>query len=304
MLEFPRPRHAQAGFNRIADAAGADAVGQPSIPTLLLTGAAGTLGRVLRAPLAASCQRLRLSDRHPLGVALAAHEEEQACDLADRAAVEQLLQGVDAVVHLGGVSVERPFEEVAPANLHGVFHLYEAARRCGTRRIVFASSNHVTGCYEQGHPVDPSDPPRPDGYYGVSKLFGEGMAQLYWHRHGIESVCLRIGTATEAPPDRRGLSTWLSHRDLAALVQAALTAPDVGCLVAYGVSANPARWYSDAGWEALGYRPQDSAAPWTEALADRVFPEGSPMARLQGGSFLALGPFDAPGDSPASNGPR
>lgn len=269
----------------------------PAIGTLLLTGAAGTLGRVLRASLAGSCARLRLSDRRPLELPPGEHEEDHPCDLSDRAAVERLLEGVEAVVHLGGVSVERPYEEIARANLDGVFHLYEAARLAGTRRVVFASSNHVTGCYPQGASVDPADPPRPDGYYGVSKLFGEGMAQLYWFRHGIESVCLRIGTATETPPDRRGLSTWLSHRDLQALVRAALTAPSVGCLVTYGISANPARWYSDSGWAALGYAPQDSAAAWADEVGHRVFPEGSPMARLQGGSFLDLGPFEPAGRS-------
>jgi uronate dehydrogenase len=266
---------------------------QPQIPTLLLTGAAGTLGRVLRAPLAGVCERLRLSDRLPLG-ALATHEEDRPCELADRAAMRRLLQDVSAVVHLGGVSVESPYEQIAPANLDGVFHLYEAARLAGTRRIVFASSNHVTGCYAQGEALDPQDPPRPDGYYGLSKLFGEGMAQLYWQRHGIESVCLRIGTATLTPPDRRGLSTWLSHADLARLVLAALSAPAVGCLTVYGVSANPARWWSEAGWEQLGYVPQDSAEAWRAEVQDLAPPPESPTARLQGGSFLDLGPFEAP----------
>lgn len=260
--------------------------------TWLLTGAAGTLGRVLRAPLGRACHRLRLSDRLPLDGGLAAHEEQQPCDLADRAAVQALLQGVDAVVHLGGVSVESPYEQIAPANLDGVFHLYEAARLAGTRRIVFASSNHVTGGYERGAALSPQDPPRPDGYYGLSKLFGEGMARLYWDRYGIESVCLRIGTATAEPPDARALSTWLSHADLQRLVLAALRAPAVGCLTVYGVSANPERWWSEDGWAQIGYRPQDSAEAWRASVGAIDFPAGTPMARLQGGSFLGLGPFE------------
>lgn len=256
------------------------------------------MGRVLRPALSGWAPRLVLSDRLAMEPPLAPAEHDHPCDLTDRAAVVDLLRGIDAVVHLGGVSVESPFEHIAAANLHGVFHLYEAARLAGTRRVVFASSNHVTGCYEQGSLIDPRDPPRPDGYYGVSKLFGEGMAQLYWDRYGIESVCLRIGTATPTPPDRRGLSTWISHRDLISLVKASLTAPNVGCLITYGISANPARWYTESGWQTLGYQPQDSAAPFTEAVGDRVFPPGSPMARLQGGSFLELGPFDAQGPTP------
>lgn len=267
----------------------------PALGTLLLTGAAGTLGRQLRPGLRPLARQLRLSDRAPLSDPLAPGEQAQACDLADRAGMERLLVGVDAVVHLGGVAVESPFEQIAPANLSGVFHLYEAARRAGTRRIVLASSNHVTGCYPRGQTLSPQDPPRPDGYYGLSKLYAEGLASLYWERYGLESVCLRIGTATPEPPDARALATWLSPGDLLRLVQAALLAPEVGCLVTYGVSANPARWWQDeAGWARLGYVPQDSAEPWRERLQAQDFPAGTPMARLQGGSFLDLGPFERP----------
>ncbi|MDN3921300.1 NAD-dependent epimerase/dehydratase family protein [Roseateles violae] len=259
-------------------------------PTLLLTGAAGVLGRQLRPSLAQACQTLRLSDRGSCGPT-AAHEQDRPCQLADRAAMEALLQGVDAVVHLGGVSVESPFEQIAPANIEGVFHLYEAARLAGTRRIVFASSNHVTGCYPQGEAIGPDSAPRPDGYYGVAKLFGENLARLYWDRHGIETVCLRIGTATAEPPDRRALSTWLGFEDLRRLVLAALAAPGVGFLSVYGVSANPQRWWSDAGWERIGYAPQQSAEAWRKQIQDLAPPADSPEARLQGGSFLGLGPW-------------
>lgn len=265
---------------------------EPSIATLLLTGAAGKLGDVLRAPLGQACRRLRLSDRHALSD-LSAHEEQHACDLADRAAMQALLKDVDAVVHLGGVSLESPFEQIAPANINGVFHLYEAARLAGTRRIVFASSNHTTGAYPQGEAIGPHSEPRPDGYYGVAKLFGENLARLYWDRYGIESVCLRLGTVEAEPPDRRALSTWLSFGDLKRLVLAALSAPAVGCLTVYGVSANPARWWSDEGWERLGYRPQDSAEDWRERVQDLAPPAGSAEGRLQGGSFLGLGPWPA-----------
>lgn len=265
---------------------------------LLLTGAAGVLGRVLRTPLGRLCgagqtyAALRLSDRVALSAAVGPHEQDRPCELADRAAMEALLQGVAAVVHLGGVAVEGPFEPICEANIRGVFHLYEAARLAGTRRIVLASSNHASGCYPQGQPIGPADLPRPDGYYGVSKLFAEQMAQLYWDRYGIESVCLRLGTVAAEPQDRRALSTWLSFADLERLVLAALSAKDVGCLTVYGVSANPARWWSEAGWEQLGYRPQDSAEAWREQVQHLGPPADSPMARLQGGSFLGLGPFE------------
>lgn len=265
---------------------------EPLFDTLLLTGAAGTLGCALATPLRGLCRQLRQSDL-PGALAAAGITEGQPCDLADRGAVHALLQGVQAVVHLGGVSVEKPFDVVLPANITGLFNLYEAARLNGTRRIVFASSNHVTGCYEQACTVGPSDPPRPDGYYGLSKLFGEGMASLYWDRYGIETVCLRIGSGLPQPPDHRGLHTWLSLPDLARLVTASLSAPDVGFLVAYGISNNTRRFYdTEAAWAKLGYRPQDDSERFAAAVQHIVQPDGSAARRLQGGVFLDIGPFD------------
>ena len=262
--------------------------------TLLLTGAAGTLGRVLAPTLRGLCQTLRLSDLPgPLALLpLLPGDEAMPADLADAAAMNRLLQGVQAVVHLGGVAVEGPFAPILAANVAGTTHLYEAARRAGTRRVVFASSNHVTGAYAQGEAIGVNHAPRPDGFYGASKLYGEGLAQLYFHRHGIESVCLRIGTALPEPTDARALATWLSPRDLAQLVRCALTAPAVGCTVAYGCSANTRRWWHDeATWARLGYQPQDNAEAWAAQLQDRLLPEG-PQRSMQGGSFLGIGPFD------------
>ena len=262
--------------------------------TLLLTGAAGTLGRALAPALQGLARRLRVSDlAQPLArVNLPAGSEAWPCDLADAQAVHQLLGGVSAVVHLGGVSVEGPFEAILRSNIRGLHNLYEAARRQGVRRIVFASSNHVTGCYPQAQRLTPQDPPRPDSNYGLSKLFGEGIASLYWDRYGIETVCLRIGTATPAPPDRRGLSTWLSLPDLERLVTCALTAPGVGFLLAYGMSGNTrAFWNSDAAWARLGFVPQHDAETHAAQVQHLLQPDG-PQRALQGGSFLGVGPFD------------
>jgi uronate dehydrogenase len=265
--------------------------------TLLLTGAAGTLGRVLTPALQPLAQCLKVSDLPgPLAATtLPAGVDACPCDLADTAGVLALLHGVQAVVHMGGVSYEGPWQPILQSNIHGVHNLYEAARRNGTRRIVFASSNHVTGCYAQTDHNSPTDPPRPDGNYGLSKLFGEGIASLYFDRYGIETVCLRIGTATPTPPDRRGLSTWLSLPDLVRLVTAALTRPGVGFLVTYGMSANTRGWWdTQASWDRLGYAPQDNAEAHAAAVEHRVQPEGSPAARCQGGIFLGLGPYDDP----------
>ena len=265
----------------------------PPLQTLLLTGAAGTLGRAMTLPLLGLAQRLRLSDLDaPLAqVNLPPAVQAMPCDLSDASAVHQLLSGVDAVVHLGGFSVEGPFDPILQANIVGLHNLYEAARRQGCRRVVFASSNHVTGCYARDQVLTPQDPPRPDGNYGLSKLFGEGLASLYWDRFGIESVCLRIGTATPAPPDLRGLSTWISLRDLAQLLECALTAPQVGFLVAYGMSRNTrAFWNSDAAWQRLGFEPQDNAETFAPQVQHLQQPAG-PQRQLQGGSFLGMGPY-------------
>jgi uronate dehydrogenase len=263
---------------------------------LLITGAAGALGKVLREALAEDIglnrewASLRISDRAAITDARD-HEEVVICDLADRDAMEKLLMDVDAVVHLGGQAVETPFEGICEANIKGVFNLYEAARLTGCNRVVMASSNHVTGCYDQGEFISPEMPARPDGYYGVSKLFAEGMASMYFDRYGIETVNLRLGSVIPKAEDRRGLSTWLSYPDFVRLTHAALRAKDVGCTTVYGVSANPHKWWSESGWEKIGYVPQDSAEPLRAEIQDKVFPEGSMMAKKQGGSFLGLGPF-------------
>ena len=260
---------------------------------LLLTGAAGGLGRTLRPRLAAYCQRLRLSDIEPLGEA-AAHEELQPAKLEDAAAVHALLEGVDAVVHLGGVSTEQAWAPILRANIEGAFHLYEAARKHGVKRIVFASSNHVTGFYRQDEVVSPQDPVRPDGLYGLSKAFGENLARLYFDRHGIETVCLRIGSSFAEPKNRRMLATWLSFDDLERLVVASLTAPVVGYSVVYGLSDNTTNWWDNTSARHIGYRPQDSSEPFRAALeaAEPTLDASDPANLYQGGAFVRTGPFD------------
>ena len=260
---------------------------------LLLTGAAGGLGRVLRPRLKAHCESLRLSDIADLGVA-AAGEELMPAALENATAVLDLLAGVDAVVHLGGISVEGPFEPILQANIVGTYHLYEAARRHAVRRIVFASSNHVTGFYRQDEVIDARMPVRPDGYYGLSKAFGENLAQFYFDRYGVETVSLRIGSSFPEPKDRRMLATWLSYDDLERLIVAALTAPVVGHSIVYGVSDNATVWWDNTSAHHLGYRPHDSSEPFRAAreASQPVIDPSDPVARYQGGGFVAQGPFE------------
>jgi len=273
-------------------AAAPPAPSAPPFRRLLLTGAAGGLGRVLRPRLARQCTTLRVSDIADLGAA-AAGEEVVAARLEDAGAVLDLLAGVDAVVHLGGVSVEGPFEPILQANIVGVHNLYEAARRHRVRRIVFASSNHVTGFYRQDEVVSPRDPMRPDGNYGISKAFGELLSRFYFDRYGIETVCLRIGSSFPEPKDRRMLATYLSYDDLERLVVASLTAPVAGHSVVYGVSDNARTWWDNTPARHLGFRALDSSEPFRAAVeAAAPAPSGDDPATIyQGGAFVVRGPF-------------
>ena len=262
-------------------------------PRLLLTGAAGNLGSVLRPRLKAYCDVLRLSDIKDLGQAEAGEELQQA-ELQDKAAVHALLAGVDAVVHLGGISTEKAFEPILQANIVGLYNLYEAARLQGVRRIVFASSNHAIGFYRQDEVIDTQVPQRPDCFYGLSKAFGENIARLYFDRYGIETACLRIGSCFSEPRDRRMLATWLSFDDLERLVMSCLSAPVVGFAVIYGVSDNTTVWWDNTRASHLGYRPQDSSEQFRPAIEARQPPldPKDPAVIYQGGSFVRTGPFE------------
>ncbi|MGH8081298.1 MAG: NAD-dependent epimerase/dehydratase family protein [Lysobacter sp.] len=264
----------------------------PRYRRVLLTGAAGHLGGVLRERLKRHADIVRVSDIVELD-ATDAQEEAVRCDLADADAVHGLLSEVDAVVHLGGVSVERPFEEILPANIVGTYHLYEAARKHGVKRIVFASSNHVIGFYRQGEVIDADSPLRPDGYYGVSKAFGENLSRFYFDRYGIETVCLRIGSSLAEPKDRRMLVTWLGYDDLEHLVERSLYAPNVGHAIVYGASANRDHWWNNDRAERVGFDPQQSSEQF-RAKVESVAPlaPDDPAAIFQGGVFVKAGPFE------------
>jgi len=290
-----RREHHPVTSDRPAAASRDDAEAAPPIADcLLLTGAAGGLGRELRPRLRRRVRRLRLSDIAPMAPAEAGEEVVSAA-LQDASAVDGIVAGADAIVHLGGISTDGPFEPILQANIVGSYHLYEAARRHGVRRIVYASSNHVTGFYRQDEVVSPLVPMRPDGHYGLSKAFGENLARFYFDRYGIETVCLRIGSSFPEPKNRRMLATWLSYDDLERLVVASLTAPVVGHSVVYGMSANRATWWDNTPARHLGYQAEDSSEPFRAALEAREpgVDRTDPAARHQGGVFVTLGPYDS-----------
>jgi uronate dehydrogenase len=258
---------------------------------LLLTGAAGQLGRELRPRLKAYCDVLRVSDQNDLGMA-AVGEEIQTADLADASDMQTLLKDVNAVVHLGGVSTEQAWAPILASNIVGMVNLYEAARLQGTQRIVFASSNHVTGFYRQDEVIDNKMPPKPDGFYGLSKAFGEDVAELYWARWGIETVSIRIGSALPAPKDRRMLSTWISFDDLERLVVSALTAPIVGHTIIFGMSDNQTSWWDNTHAKHIGYRALDSSDVFRHEVEARQphIDRHDKAALFQGGAFVKIAP--------------
>jgi uronate dehydrogenase len=260
--------------------------------TLLLTGAAGGLGKALRERLKANCNVLRLSDRREFGAAQD-REEVVLADLADAEAVDTMVNGVDAIVHLGGASVEGPFGPILQANILGVYHLYEAARKSGVSRIVFASSNHVTGFYRQDQTITADHPRRPDGLYGLSKAFGEDLSRFYFDRYGIETACVRIGSSFPEPKDRRMLASWLSFDDLHRLITACLTTPVLGHSIVFGMSDNAVTWYDNSRARHIGYVPQDSSDIFREAIyAATPQPDlTDPAVIYQGGGFVKAGPF-------------
>ncbi len=219
---------------------------------VLITGAAGTIGRALREGLRGAYPVLRLSDIAPLGEA-------------------------------------GPGEELAPADLRDLAQV-EAARRQGVQRVVFASSNHAIGFHRRSQRIDDSAMLRPDGNYGLSKLFGEGLGRLYADKHGIACVCLRIGSWQPKPKDLRMLSTWLSPRDGVHLIRRALEAPGVHFEIVYGASDNDRGWWDNPGGARIGFAPQDNAEVFAEEMEAQMAPEDEPEVEraFHGGPFTGM----------------
>jgi len=256
------------------------------VKLILVTGAAGSAAGLLR-PLLRADYRLRLSDL--AAVADATPDEEVApADLTDLDAVLRAVKGVDGIIHLGGFSVEGPWQTILDANIVGAYHLFEAARQMGVKRIVFASSNHAVGFYRRDETVGHDVTPRPDSRYGLSKAFGEALGNLYADKYGAEVLSIRIGNVDERPRDRRRLSIWVSPRDLCQLIKIGLERPGLRHEIVYGISDNARAWWDNSNALRLGYRPQDRA----EDFADEVLAASPPLTAApadvyQGGPFVA-----------------
>lgn len=247
---------------------------------ILLTGAVGRIGTVLREALAPKCELLRVSDIRPLD---AQHANEQAvqCDLANTDAVRELCEGMDAIIHMGGRAGEGPWPELLQTNVVCTMNLLEGARLGKVDRILYASSNHVTGMYPVGRELSHLTPARPDSLYGLTKAFGEDATAYYAYKYGLRGFCLRIGSFTPVPKNRRALSTWCSHADLVRLVEVGLSADYVHEIV-YGVSNNSRSWWDNSVAEKLGYKPRDNAEDYADQIEQIV--AQNPIERdFQGG---------------------
>jgi uronate dehydrogenase len=266
-----------------------------------LSGASGNIGQVLRPALLKLGFGLRSAGGRRALTPIGPDEEVCQGDLREAGFVDTLLEGVDVLVHMAGTSVERPLPEVIENNLVALNAVYEGARRHRVRRIIFASSNHAVGMHSVDTKLRLDCDLRPDGFYGLSKVWGEAMSRMYWDKHGIEGICLRIGTAIERPTEFRHLSTWLGNDDLVRLIERCITVPGIGYLAVWGVSANTRSYWDNAGAERLGYRPTQNSEDYAEEILRQANPLGPVAQRFQGGSFVTID-YTAPDQRPPGVG--
>jgi uronate dehydrogenase len=254
---------------------------------LLLTGAAGGIGSRLRRLLPAHYDFV-LTDLAP-PADLRTDEHFIAADLADAAAIERAVTGVDAILHFGGQAVEASWDTILHSNIIGAYNLFEAARKQGVQRVVFASTNHVMGFYPRAQKIGTDALPLPDSRYGVSKVFGEALGALYAHKHGIGVFCIRIGNVADRPADERRLAIWLKPEDLVSLIRIGLEREGLVYEVVYGMSDNARAWWDNARAAELGYRPEGQAKAFAaEALAAQaLLPPDDIADFFQGGPFCS-----------------
>ena len=253
---------------------------------ILLTGASGQVGRMLRPHLRRHFARVVLSDREPIEE-LADNERFVAADLGDSAALAAACSGSEGIIHLGGYAVEGPWQAIHSANIVGLWNLFEAARAAAVRRVVFASSNHAVGFYRRRDRIGVDEPVRPDSRYGVSKAFGEAVGAFFADKYGLRVMSIRIGNVAERPVDRRRLAIWIHPEDLFQLCRIGLEHPELHHAIVYGESLNERSWWDNRTAWRLGYAPVHCAEDHAEAaLAGEAARPPDPIGDLfQGGGF-------------------
>lgn len=256
---------------------------------LVLTGAAGRLGSYLREPLSKLADELVSSDLTETLGKLYPNERYIRADLADKAAIHDLLEGADMVVHFGAIGDEAPFEAILGPNIIGAYNVWEGAYNQGVKRIVYASSIHAVGMYPRAEHIGTDVPHRPDTFYGLAKCFAEDLGRMYWEKRGLESVHLRILSCAKVT-SARALGTWLSYDDLIQLVTRAIDTPTVGFTVVYGVSDNDRAPVDNTSARFLGFHPKDNAEVFApEVLSKAPTPDPTDLAQMRhGGPFAAV----------------
>ncbi len=253
---------------------------------LVLTGAAGRLGSYLREPLTKMCDELVSTDLVDDIGTLYAGESYVKADLSSLDAMLAVIKDADMVVHFGAIGDEAAWDDILQSNIVGAYNVWEAAYRCGVKRVVYASSVHAVGMHKKTDTIGLDAPHRPDTYYGLAKCFSEDLASLYWDKRGIESVCMRIFSCAQAT-NARSIGTWLSYDDLIHLVERSIDSPVVGFTVVYGISNNDRAVVDNSKAGHLGYRPKDNA----EVFAKEVFADTPPLDNKDLANLCIGGPF-------------
>ena len=244
-------------------------------PRILVSGMSGLIGTALRTRLEGRFPLRALNRRDIPGVPC------HRGDIGDLAAIEPAFRDIDVVVHLAAAAGGgEPWESVLHHNLVGTYNVFEAARRAGVKRVIFASSGATVAGYERDEPyaslvagryagltswpmLTHESPPRPAALYGVSKAYGEALGHQYADEHGPSVLCIRIGRVNreDRPSSPRDFSVWLSQRDVVQVLERAIAAPaDLRHGVFFATSDN--RWgYRDLAHarNKLGFIPDDRA---------------------------------------------
>jgi uronate dehydrogenase len=231
--------------------------------TILITGAAGTIGTSLRQHLA-NDYHFRCLDINPVTDA----EEVVIADITDLNAVMSAMHGVDAVIHLAAdPQVNQPWETVYTSSISGTYNVFEAARLANVSKIIYASSIYVSwGEIEREQRLAPDKPVHPSSLYAVGKVFGEALARFFTDKYNISVICLRIGAFHEEPQPENYIyyghlsRIWCSPRDLAQLVKQSLENDNLGFQIFYALSNNSGHLCDMSNAEKLlGYQPLDDA---------------------------------------------
>ena len=260
---------------------------------ILLTGAAGALGEQLRETLSQKCNLLRISDKMKLEKKFE-NEEIEIANLSSSKAMLKLTKGIDCVIHMGGQSIEGTWNNVLNSNIIGMYNLYEGCRKNNVKRVVWASSVHTVGFYPRSEVIDNKVMPRPDSNYGISKVFGESLAQYYWDKYKLETVSIRIYSCVDEPKDHRMLSTWLSYDDLKSLVISCINTSNVQHSIIFGVSDNDSILVDNKYAKHIPYNPKDNGENFREKIENNYgfIDSKNTLVTTHGGYFASAGHFD------------